>query len=138
MTALVASRLRILMLLQISLAGFLCHELPASGARKMEFLDRGLIALKTEAGPTFLSWRLLGNDESDVGFNVYRRDNGGAVVRLNRDPLIVGTCFWIQLRRQALAISTRYVRSCEAWKGLTRAFASWMQEAHLASIFRFR
>ncbi|WP_062322621.1 rhamnogalacturonan lyase [Paenibacillus pabuli] len=43
----------------------------AAGARQMEFLDRGVVAVKTGAG-VFVSWRLLGTEGSNVSFNVYR------------------------------------------------------------------
>nr|WP_256338038.1 rhamnogalacturonan lyase [Paenibacillus sp. 276b] len=37
----------------------------------MEFLDRGVVAVKTGTG-VFVSWRLLGTEGSNVSFNVYR------------------------------------------------------------------
>ncbi|NMI05164.1 rhamnogalacturonan lyase [Paenibacillus sp. SZ31] len=43
----------------------------AAGARQMEYLDRGVVAVKTGAG-VFVSWRLLGTEGSNVSFNVYR------------------------------------------------------------------
>lgn len=43
----------------------------AAGARQMEFLDRGVVAVKTGTG-VFISWRLLGTEGSNVSFNVYR------------------------------------------------------------------
>ncbi|WP_275446245.1 rhamnogalacturonan lyase [Paenibacillus sp. ACRSA] len=43
----------------------------AAGARQMEFLDRGVVAVKTGNG-VFVSWRLLGTEGSNVSFNVYR------------------------------------------------------------------
>ncbi|MET0535496.1 MAG: rhamnogalacturonan lyase, partial [Steroidobacter sp.] len=56
-------------------------------ARQAEFLDRGLVAVKTDTG-VFLSWRLLGNESYDTGFNIYR--NGR---KLNRRPLTATTNF---------------------------------------------
>lgn len=41
------------------------------GARQMEGLDRGLVAVKTSGG-VFLSWRLFGTDPGTIGFDVYR------------------------------------------------------------------
>lgn len=41
------------------------------GARQVEGLDRGLVAVKTSGG-VFLSWRLFGTDPATVTFNVYR------------------------------------------------------------------
>ncbi|PRA01682.1 MULTISPECIES: rhamnogalacturonan lyase [unclassified Paenibacillus] len=43
----------------------------AAGARQMEYLDRGVVAVKTGTG-VFVSWRLLGTEGSNVSFNVYR------------------------------------------------------------------
>ena len=39
--------------------------------RFMEKLDRGLFAIKVNAG-VFLSWRFLGTDDPDTSFNIYR------------------------------------------------------------------
>lgn len=54
-------------------------------ARQMEALDRGLIATKVSNG-IYLSWRLLGTDNDNVGFYIYK--NGK---RLNNTPLTTST-----------------------------------------------
>jgi hypothetical protein len=41
--------------------------------RQMEFLDRGLVAVKITDG-VFLSWRLMGNDDPQTVFKIYRDD----------------------------------------------------------------
>jgi len=46
----------------------------------MEWLGRGLVALETPKG-IFLSWRVLGTDDTDIGFHIYR--NG---VRITSEP----------------------------------------------------
>lgn len=56
-----------------------------STARPMEYLDRGLVGLETKGG-VFLSWRMLGTDSIDIGFNLYR--NGKKV---NPHPLTKST-----------------------------------------------
>lgn len=43
----------------------------AFGARQVEGLDRGLVAVKTADG-VFLSWRVFGTDPASVSFNIYR------------------------------------------------------------------
>lgn len=43
----------------------------AASARQVEVLDRGLVAVKTSSG-VFLSWRYLGTDSTNTGFNIYR------------------------------------------------------------------
>ncbi|MEH7117337.1 Ig-like domain-containing protein [Neobacillus vireti] len=58
--------------------------IPPESDRQTEFLDRGLIALKTDAG-NFVSWRLLADEyNKDVKFNIYR--NGE---KLSKQPLEV-------------------------------------------------
>lgn len=39
--------------------------------RPMEYLDRGLVAMEANDG-VYLSWRILGVDSMNVGFNLYR------------------------------------------------------------------
>lgn len=43
---------------------------PMSAQRQMEYLDRGLVAIKVKSG-VYLSWRVLG-DEKDIAYNVYK------------------------------------------------------------------
>ena len=44
---------------------------PATGARQMERLNRGLVRVNLATG-NYVSWRLLGTDPASVSFNVYR------------------------------------------------------------------
>ncbi len=44
-----------------------------SQARQMEYLDRGLVAVKVSNGVA-LSWRFLGTDIKQTAFNIYRND----------------------------------------------------------------
>ncbi|MCW3807120.1 autotransporter-associated beta strand repeat-containing protein [Plebeiibacterium marinum] len=65
------------------LAIFILISFNSFGQRKMEELDRGLIAVKTTNG-VFLSWRLLGYEWDGVNFNIYRDGT-----KLNTEPLSV-------------------------------------------------
>lgn len=56
--------------------------------KQVEFLNRGVVALRKSANEVFISWRLLGNDPSDIAFNVYR-DN----VKINATPITGSTNF---------------------------------------------
>ncbi|MDQ0916259.1 rhamnogalacturonan endolyase [Paenibacillus sp. V4I5] len=57
---------------------------PPNTARQTEWLDRGIIALKSTDG-IFVSWRLLADEyNQDVKFNIYR--NGQ---KLNNEPLSI-------------------------------------------------
>lgn len=67
--------------------------LPAHAQRQMEFLGRGLVALRTGEEKVFLSWRLLGTEPDGIAFNVYRQSGAGAAVKLNRDTITNATCF---------------------------------------------
>ena len=53
--------------------------------RQMEYLDRGLVAVKISGG-VYLSWRYLGTDSPAVGFNLYR--NG---TKINASPITAST-----------------------------------------------
>lgn len=43
----------------------------AATSRQVEYLDRGLIAMKTTDG-VYVGWRYLGTDSTNIGFNIYR------------------------------------------------------------------
>lgn len=56
---------------------------PVDAQRKMEVLDRGLVAVETDNG-VFLSWRIMGYEWEGVSYNVYRDG-----IKLNSEPLEV-------------------------------------------------
>ncbi len=60
--------------------------LPAQ-ERVRERLDRGLVALPRGGGKVYLGWRLLASDPADAAFNVYRSASGGAMQRINPEPI---------------------------------------------------
>jgi rhamnogalacturonan endolyase len=60
---------------------------PTGPKRPMEFLNRALVALEQKEG-VFLSWRMLGTDPPDIGFNLYR--NG---VKITPLPVTSSTNF---------------------------------------------
>lgn len=62
------------------------------GQRQMESLDRGAVAVRTDGGKVFVSWRLLGNEPEDTEFNVYRRSESGSSTLVNIEPLRTATC----------------------------------------------
>lgn len=53
--------------------------------RQMEHLDRGLIAIKVTSG-VYLSWRLLGTEPLNTGFNIYRNNK-----KINETPYTTST-----------------------------------------------
>src|SRR6187455_1282598 len=60
----------------------------------MEALGRGVVAVRSEPGKVFVSWRLLADDPESVGFNVYRQTDGGESKRLN-PAVLQGPTFFI-------------------------------------------
>jgi rhamnogalacturonan endolyase len=50
---------------------FLIFSLLNAAPRQMEFLNRGLIAVKGTGG-VLVSWRYLPDDDPNIAFNVYR------------------------------------------------------------------
>ncbi len=58
--------------------------------RYMEKLGRGVVAVRNSSG-VFVSWRLLGTDPENIGFNLYRSTAGGQPVKLNGNVLTGGT-----------------------------------------------
>lgn len=77
----------------ILLTGALIGSLAVSGQRKMEFLDRGMVGVKTTDNAVFLSWRLLGTDDFNTAFAIYRQEGNGIQKKLNNAPLTKGTNF---------------------------------------------
>ncbi len=65
--------------------------LPAIAQRQMDDLGRGVIAQRTGGSSTYIGWRMLGSDDDDIAFNLYRSVNGGAGVKLNGSPLTATT-----------------------------------------------
>ncbi len=58
--------------------------------RKMEKLDRGVVAVKNSSSNYFVSWRLLATDPEDVKFNLYvKKLPALPATKLNATPLSV-------------------------------------------------
>ena len=58
----------------------------------MEYLTRGVHAVKNGNEGVFVSWRLLGTEDNSLAFNLYRTTNG-KTIKLNKSPLIEATGF---------------------------------------------
>lgn len=71
----------------------LISSLSSWAQRKMEFLNRGMVGIKTTEKSVFLSWRLLGTDDYGVAFSIYRKQGNKPKQKLNKNPLINGTNF---------------------------------------------
>ncbi|WDF68285.1 family 43 glycosylhydrolase [Sphingobacterium oryzagri] len=83
---LVAMRLLLLLLV-------LFGSLDGQAQRLLEYLDRGLLVLKTSEHSNYISWRLLATDDYAQAFNIYRQYDGQKKTKLNKYPLTKGTNF---------------------------------------------
>lgn len=77
----------LLFTLIITASLFVLPQYGEAQTKQVENLDRGLIAITQNDG-FLLSWRLLGNEAYDTGFNIYRDD-----VKINAEPLTGATIF---------------------------------------------
>lgn len=96
--------------------------------RVMERLDRGVVALPDGEGNVFVSWRLLANDPTDMGFNVYRMYEGGEAIKLNSEPLLGATNY---IDRSVLEGQTRAWYFVRPWQGQSEGTGSAAFEADL-------
>lgn len=61
--------------------------------RQMENLDRGVVAVVQQDSSVSVQWRILGTDEENLKFNLYRRSGKNIVSKLNHVPLSGPTHF---------------------------------------------
>lgn len=65
----------------------------AYSQRPMENLGRGVVAVRSNETAVLVGWRLLGLDDKNIGFNVYRATGSGSAKLLNSKVLTGGTNF---------------------------------------------
>src|SRR5690606_36224029 len=68
-------------------------SVPLSAQRRMEYLDRGMVGVKTSHNSVFISWRLRATDHECEAFHLYRQYEGAEKTRLTDEPLRKGTNF---------------------------------------------
>ncbi|HTY88281.1 MAG TPA: autotransporter-associated beta strand repeat-containing protein [Candidatus Acidoferrum sp.] len=86
--------------------------LTGSGAfaqRQMETLGRGVVALRTNSSSVYVSWRMLGSDPDELGFDLYRVPNGGAAVKVN-SSLLTNSCNYVDTGATLTQSNAWYVR----------------------------
>ncbi|HEX2852894.1 MAG TPA: autotransporter-associated beta strand repeat-containing protein, partial [Opitutaceae bacterium] len=66
---------------------------PLHATHMLEYLDRGVVAVRTNATDVYVSWRMLGTDSGSVSFNLYRSADGAPAVLLNVSPITGATIF---------------------------------------------
>ncbi len=57
---------------------------------KMEWLSRGVYAANAGNGSIFVNWRLIGNENTSLCFNLYRFTDG-LIQKLNKKPIVTAT-----------------------------------------------
>jgi autotransporter-associated beta strand protein len=64
--------------------------IPVTAQRKMEKLDRGVVAVRNSAGNFFVSWRYFATEPETAQFNLYAKKIGaGGFTKLNASPLML-------------------------------------------------
>ncbi|NDW19781.1 hypothetical protein D0T53_12815 [Dysgonomonas sp. 216] len=72
--------------------------LPTMGQRKMETMDRGVIAIAKSSNQIYISWRHFATDPDDIAYNVYYKTSPAATsVKLNSEPITNSTNFTASL-----------------------------------------
>ena len=61
-------------------------DVVVTSPKQMEYLTRGVVAVRVNTSDVLVSWRLLGTDPSGISFNVYR--NG---IKVNPSPITAST-----------------------------------------------
>lgn len=55
--------------------------------RQMEYIDRGVIAVRIPGDSVFIGWRMLGTEPDDLAFDIYRQSGSEKPVKLNKKPV---------------------------------------------------
>ncbi|MDD4993303.1 MAG: rhamnogalacturonan lyase [Paludibacter sp.] len=71
----------------------LCFSTGIFAQRQMEYLNRGVIAMRADSTTAYISWRLLGNDSEKIAFDVYRTTGNKPAEKLNAKPIEESTQF---------------------------------------------
>ena len=109
-----------------------CIVLMASAVHAEESLNRGLVAIAMEKGQTYLAWRLLKTDPSNVAFHLYRSTNGGNPVRVNDRPIAASTNFIDP--KPAAAATSWFVRAIVDGQEQPRSEAVTPSDSQLTTI----
>jgi hypothetical protein len=94
----------------------------ASSQRIMEYLDRGLVAMRMSNDSVFISWRMLGDDPDDVAFDLYRQTGHNKSVKINSSPCGYQHASLMQLQTFQKTTSILYLPVVKALKKANRIF----------------
>ena len=83
---------KINLLYAIIIALFFFFSLTVNAQRKMEKMDRGLVAMPKSTTQMYISWRHFATDPDDIAYNVYyKTSEAGALTKLNNTPITNST-----------------------------------------------
>lgn len=68
------------------LLSFLLISSTMQAQYQMEYLGRGVVAVRTSSSEVYVGWRLLGTDPAGISFNVYR-----GTTKINASPITAST-----------------------------------------------
>ncbi len=72
--------------------------LPIMGQRKMEKMDRGIVAIPKTSSQMYISWRHFATDPDDIAYNIYyKTSSSGALTKLNSTPITKSTNYTANL-----------------------------------------
>ncbi len=81
-------------------------SLSTMAQRQMEYLDRGVIAIRNSNDSVYIGWRLLGTEPNDIAFNLYRQSGNNKPTLLNKTPIKESTNF--EDGRQDFSVDNSY------------------------------
>lgn len=90
----------------ISALVFFASQSNLMAQRQMEYLDRGVIAIRNSNDSVYIGWRQLGTESSDIAFNLYRQSGNNKPVLLNKTPIKESTNF--EDGRQNFSVDNSY------------------------------
>ncbi len=66
--------------------------------RRVERMDRGLVAMPTSSTQIYVSWRHFATDPDDIAYNLYYQSTpGGTATQLNQHPITNSTNYLANL-----------------------------------------
>lgn len=76
--------------------------------RQMEYLNRGVVAVRFEEKKVWISWRLFATDDDKTAFNIFRETDGKAV-KLNEKP-ISDVTFFVDEKADSSKLNSYFIR----------------------------
>jgi fibronectin-binding autotransporter adhesin len=83
---------------------FVVSSVQLLGQRKMERMDRGIVAIPKSSSQIYISWRHFATDPDDIAYNVYyKTSEAGNSIKLNSVPIANSTNYLATLNTASAA-----------------------------------